>query len=44
MYVLGLSYENGSLGIVDQEKALEWYQKAADAGHEKAKNIVESMK
>ena len=44
LYNLGLLYEYGIGVDKDYEKALGYYQQAADAGHEKAPATVEEMR
>ncbi len=43
-YWLGVCCENGQGVEIDLDQAQEWYQKAADQGHEKAKENLEKLK
>lgn len=42
-YLLGQCYEQGTGVARDQERALEFYQQAADQDHEKAKEALERL-
>ena len=40
MFNLGMMYENGKGVAQSDTQAIEWYGKAARAGHEKAKTLL----
>jgi TPR repeat protein len=43
MYELGVLYENGWGVTQDYAQARRWYQKAAEAGHEYAKEALSHL-
>ncbi|MFZ5354587.1 MAG: tetratricopeptide repeat protein [Bacillota bacterium] len=43
-YIVGLMYEKGEGIGRDEKKAIEWYKKAADRGHEEALNKLVRMR
>jgi hypothetical protein len=43
-FYLGVLYENGKGPTVDFTKALHWYQQAANLGHQKSLEVIESPK
>lgn len=42
-FLLGVMYEDGTGGPADWDKALEWYQKACEAGDEEACEAYEKL-
>ena len=44
MYQIGNCYQNGEGVEPDIEKAIEWWLKAADLGHEKASELIQKLK
>ena len=43
LYQLGNCYQNGEGVEQDIEKAIEWWLKAADLGHEKASELIQKL-
>jgi uncharacterized protein len=44
MFELGELYEEGRGVSTDHQQSRSWYQKAADAGYEKAKEKLKTLK
>ena len=43
LYQLGNCYQNGEGVAPDIEKAIEWWLKASDLGHEKASELIQKI-
>lgn len=43
LYQIGNCYQNGEGVEPDIEKAIEWWQKAAEQGHKKASELIQKL-